>query len=81
MTEEKQEKEVLDLRGEVCPMNFTKIILKIEEIQSENKKRILEAIIDESFCGDIVKSIKNYGYKIVYAQQEGAYYRIGIEVE
>lgn len=76
------EKEMLDLRGTACPINFVKLILKIEDMQKNDagNSRVLEALIDETYCNDIVKNIKNYNYKIIYANPEGKYFKIGIEI-
>ena len=79
------EKEIIDLRGTSCPLNFVKLILKIESMQQNKPKDnenkiILEALIDEDYCGNVVKNVKNYEYKIVYAIKEENYFRIGIKI-
>ena len=84
-TKKESEKEMIDLRGTACPLNFAKLVVRIENIQknkekSEENKIILEALIDDVYCGSVVKNAKNYEYKIVYAHQEKDYFRVGIEI-
>lgn len=85
MEEKEPEKEIIDLRGTACPLNFAKLIVRIEDIQKNNKKSvenkiILEALVDDAYCGNVVRNVKNYNYKIVYAHQEDGYFKIGIEI-
>ncbi|MEW6087345.1 MAG: sulfurtransferase TusA family protein [bacterium] len=53
----------LDLRGVLCPMNFVKTVLKLEEM-TENE--VLEVLLDD---GDPVvnvpRSVKEEGHEVV----------------
>lgn len=59
--------EKIDLRGFLCPLNFVKTKLKLEEMQSG---QILEVILDE---GDPIKnvphSVKEEGHQIIKAEK------------
>lgn len=70
----KQNTEILDLRQEVCPINFVKVKLKLENM----KKGILEVLLNDGSCADVVNSIKQEGYKILYSTREKDCYLLGI---
>lgn len=61
---EKEKPDVyLDLRGIVCPINFVRAKLKLEEM---NKGEILELIIDAGEpMANVPRSIKEEGHKVI----------------
>ena len=75
--EEKKPSASLDLRGVVCPTNFVKTKLKLEEL---NSGEILEIIIDtgESMA-NVPRSIKEEGHKIIKVEKLDQYFRLLIE--
>lgn len=73
----KQNTEILDLRQEVCPINFVRVKLKLGDM----KKGILEVLLNDNSCADVVKSIKQEGYKILYSTREKDSYLLGIEAK
>jgi len=59
--------EKLDLRGVVCPTNFVKTKLKLEEMQSG---QILEIILDDGEpIRNIPRSVKEEGHKIIKVEK------------
>lgn len=69
--------EYLDLRGIVCPINFVKAKLKLEEMQ---KGDILELIIDSGEpMANVPRSIKEEGHKIISVQKIDDYFSLLIE--
>ncbi|MFQ5866894.1 MAG: sulfurtransferase TusA family protein [bacterium] len=64
--------EKLDLRGVVCPINFVKTKLKLEEM---NKGQILEVLIDEGEpIKNVPRSVKEEGHEIIGVKRiEGAF--------
>ncbi|MBI4758504.1 MAG: sulfurtransferase TusA family protein [Chloroflexi bacterium] len=68
---------VLDLRGEVCPMNFVRIKLKLEELQGGEG---LEVWLDEGepVC-NVTRSVKDEGHKILKLERVNCFYRLLIE--
>ena len=75
--EEKKPDVYLDLRGVVCPINFVKTKLKLEEM---NAGEILEIIIDEGEpIANVPRSIKEEGQKIIKVQKVDNYFRLLIE--
>jgi tRNA 2-thiouridine synthesizing protein A len=65
----------LDLRGVLCPINFVKTKLKLEELESGQK---LEVLLDEGEpITNVPRSVKQEGHQIlkVYKEEEG-YYRL-----
>ncbi len=65
----------LDLRGVLCPINFVKTKLKLEELESGQK---LEVLLDEGEpITNVPRSVKQEGHQIlkVYKEDEG-YYRL-----
>ncbi len=60
-------KKTLDLRGVICPMNFVKAKLFLEEFE---KGDIVEIILEE---GDpilnVTRSLKEEGHKVIKVEQ------------
>lgn len=55
--------ERLDLRGVLCPINFVKTKLKLEEMQSG---QVLEIILDDGEpIMNVPRSVKEEGHRIV----------------
>ncbi len=53
----------LDLRGVICPLNFVKAKLRLEEMQSGE---VLEVILDdEEATRNVPRSLKNEGHEIL----------------
>ena len=68
---------VLDLRGVVCPNNFVRAKLKLEEMRSGE---ILEIIIDDGEpIKNVPRSIKEEGHKIIKVEKIGGHFRLLIE--
>lgn len=75
--EEKKPNAALDLRGVVCPTNFVKVKLKLEEM---NTGQILEILIDEGEpMANVPRSIKEEGHKIVKVEKLDNQFRLWIE--
>lgn len=67
----------LDLRGVVCPINFVKTKLKLEEMDTG---QILEIIIDPGEpMANVPRSIKEEGHKIIKVEKIGEHFRLLIE--
>ena len=75
--EEKKPDAYLDLRGIVCPINFVKTKLKLEEL---NPGEILEIIIDAGEpMSNVPRSIKEEGHKIIKVEKLNGSFRLCIE--
>ena len=75
--EERKADANLDLRGVICPINFVKTKLKLEEL---NPGEILEIIIDAGEpIANVPRSIKEEGQKIIKVQKVDHYFRLFIE--
>ncbi len=75
--EKEKANEYLDLRGIICPINFVKAKLKLEEMQ---KGDILELIIDSGEpMANVPRSIKEEGHKIISVQKKDNYFSLLIE--
>ena len=75
--EEKKLDAYLDLRGVVCPINFVKTKLKLEEM---HKGEILEIVIDSGEpMANVPRSIKEEGHRIIKVEQIGNHFRLLIE--
>jgi len=75
--EEKKPIASLDLRGVICPTNFVKAKLKLEEM---NSGEILEIIIDEGEpIANVPRSIKEEGHKIIKVEKLNSHFRLLIE--
>lgn len=60
-------KEELNLKGVLCPTNFVKTKLKLEEL---NVGEILKVVIDEGEpMQNVPKSVKDEGHKILQVQK------------
>jgi tRNA 2-thiouridine synthesizing protein A len=67
----------LDLRGVVCPINFVKTKLKLEEM---NKGEILEIVIDEGEpMANVPRSVREEGHKIIKVEKLNEHFRLLIE--
>ena len=73
----RQNTEILDLRQEVCPINFVRVKLKLGDM----KKGILEVLLNDNSCADVASSIKQDGYKILYSTREKDSYLLGIDAK
>jgi len=59
--------EKLDLRGVICPTNFVKTKLKLEEMQSG---QILEVLLDDGEpIRNVPGSVKEEGHKIIKVEK------------
>lgn len=69
--------EELDLRGVVCPYNFVKTKLKLEEM---DPGQILSVLIDDGEpLRNVPRSVKEEGHKIIKVEQADSSYRVLIE--
>ncbi|MFQ5957283.1 MAG: sulfurtransferase TusA family protein [Candidatus Brocadiales bacterium] len=76
MVEEKPN-DTIDLRGVLCPMNFVKTKLKLEEMESGE---ILEIFLDDGEpMRSVPRSVKEEGHKIIKVDSLGNEYRILIK--
>lgn len=70
-------KQVLDLRGVVCPINFVKTKLKLEELNQGDE---LEVLLDEGEpTKNVPRSVREEGHKILELKREREHYRVLIE--
>ena len=75
--EEKRPAANLDLRGVICPVNFVKTKLKLEEM---NIGEILEVLIDAGEpIANVPRSIKEEGHKIIKVEKIDSHFRLLIE--
>lgn len=75
--EEKKANDFLDLRGVVCPTNFVKTKLKLEEM---NAGEILEIVIDAGEpMANVPRSIKEEGHKIIKVEKLDDHFHLWIE--
>ena len=75
--EEKKPDAFLDLRTVVCPINFVKTKLKLEEM---NVGEILEIVIDAGEpMANVPRSIKEEGHKIIKVEKVNDHFRLWIE--
>lgn len=75
--EEKNPDATLDLRGVVCPINFVKTKLKLEEM---NRGQILEIVIDPGEpMANVPRSIKEEGHKVIKVDKVNDHFRLLIE--
>lgn len=67
----------LDLRGVICPINFVKTKLKLEEL---NTGDVLEILIDAGEpMANVPRSIKEEGHRVVQVEKDGDHFRLTIE--
>ena len=75
--EERKSDAHLDLRGVVCPINFVKTKLKLEEMETG---QVLEVVIDAGEpMANVPRSIKEEGHKIIKVDKVDDYFRLLIE--
>ena len=75
--EEKKPAANLDLRGVICPVNFVKTKLKLEEMDTGE---ILEVLIDAGEpIANVPRSIKEEGHKIIKVEKIDSHFRLLIE--
>lgn len=76
MTEEKPDQSI-DLRGVLCPMNFVKTKLKLEEMETG---QVLEVFLDDGEpMRSVPRSVKEEGHKIVLVENIGKAYKLLIK--
>ncbi|HHT9153271.1 MAG TPA: sulfurtransferase TusA family protein [Candidatus Hypogeohydataceae bacterium YC40] len=76
MTEEKPD-DSIDLRGVLCPMNFVKTKLKLEEMESG---QVLEVFLDDGEpMRSVPRSIKEEGHKVIHVENMGKAYKLLIK--
>ena len=69
--------EKLDLTGVICPINFVKTKLKLEDMETG---QILEIILDDGDpMRNVPRSIKEEGHKIIKVENLGKSYRLLVE--
>lgn len=67
----------LDLRGVVCPINFVKTKLKLEEMDAG---QVLEVILDSGEpIANVPRSIKEEGHKIIRVDKVDGHFHLLIE--
>lgn len=75
--EEKKPDANLDLRGVICPTNFVRTKLKLEEMAAG---QVLEIIIDAGEpMANVPRSIKEEGHKIIKVEKIDSHFRLLIE--
>ncbi len=76
MSKEKAD-EKLDLRGEICPYNFVKTKLKLEEMEIG---QILEVVIDNGEpLKNVPRSLKEEGHQILKVERVEQWFRLVIK--
>lgn len=76
MTEEKPD-DSIDLRGVLCPINFVKTKLKLEEMESG---QVLEVFLDDGEpMRSVPRSVKEEGHKVIQVENLGKAYRLLIK--
>lgn len=70
-------KKRIDLQGVVCPLNFVKTKLALEELNAGER---LEVILDEGDAMlNVPRSLKEEGHKIVKVEPLGEAFRIVVQ--
>lgn len=70
-------KHLLDLRGVICPMNFVKAKLKLEEIGEGEK---LELWLDDGEAiRNVPRSLKDEGHEILEFEREESYFKLVVK--
>ena len=70
-------KKSIDLHGVVCPLNFVKTKLALEELNPGDR---LEVVLDEGDAMlNVPRSLKEEGHKVVKVTPAGEVYRIVVE--
>ena len=68
--------ETLDLRGILCPLNFVKTKLKLEEMEAG---QVLEVLLDDGEpMRNVPRSVKAEGHRIIKVERIGEAYRLWI---
>ncbi len=67
----------LDLRGVVCPVNFVKTKLKLEELYPGDRLTILLDAGEP--VENVPRSAREEGHKVLSLEREGDHYRVVIE--
>lgn len=76
MSEEKPDQSI-DLRGVLCPMNFVKTKLKLEEMETG---QVLEVFLDDGEpMRSVPRSVKEEGHKVVQVENMGKAYKLLIK--
>ncbi len=66
--------ERLDLRGEICPYNFVKTKLKLEEMKDG---QVLEVTLDKGQpMKDVPRSLKEEGHHILKTIKMGEHFKL-----
>ena len=66
--------ERIDLSGVICPNNFVKTKLKLEEMQAG---QILEVILDNGEpIKNVPRAVKEEGHQILKVEKIGKYWRL-----
>ena len=69
--------ERLDLRGEICPYNFVRTKLKLEEMP---RGQVLEVILDKGKpMKDVPRSLKEEGHQILKVKKVGQAFKLIIK--
>ena len=71
--------EELDLRGIICPYNFVKTKLKLDNLEIGAQLAVL--LDDGDPIYNVPKSIINEGHQVLTQEKVEAYYRIVIQKE
>ena len=70
-------KKRVDLHGVICPMNFVKAKLALEELESGER---LEIILDEGEAMvNVPRSLKEEGHRIIKVEPLGETFRVLVE--
>lgn len=78
MSQEFKVDATLDLKGVICPINFVKTKLKLEEM---NTGDLLEVILDDGEpIANVPRSVKEEGHRILkVAKLDSGHYRLIIK--
>lgn len=78
MSQEFAVDDSLDLKGVLCPINFVKTKLKLEEMQDG---QLLEVILDDGEpIANVPRSVKEEGHRILKVEKlESGHYRLIIK--
>ncbi|SHF50554.1 tRNA 2-thiouridine synthesizing protein A [Caldanaerobius fijiensis DSM 17918] len=69
--------EKLNLEGVVCPINFVKVKLKLEQMKSGD---VLEVILDDGEpIKNVPRSVKDEGHKILNVERIGDKFKLLIQ--
>jgi tRNA 2-thiouridine synthesizing protein A len=73
------DEEFLDLRGVMCPFNFVKTKLKLEEME---EGQILAVLLDDGMAfTNVPKSVENEGHTILSQEAVEAFHLVRIKKE